>query len=459
MRGLITIEHVKAAPVVACPGFVSCFLGVVLLLCFDKILHRINPVPHVPVSLLGMCLVVTVGVYLKQKRPDVYTSLEKSAAPAVNWITHSYLALFYSPTLVSLPKLLIGDITGQDIALSLGVICVGCFLTAAFTGWSLVALRHWMLPAADGARQVTMGDQTAHSRGRIRFSRTYIIFWACTGCIMCLGTAWVISRRQHVDDGGEPMLDVATRVMIGLMQASLTICGYIFGVYLPDRVKNWIHPMICCAILPNVAAYVFSQMFPWFLSYKEWVDMYLPQDGFGPGHVFFSFLGPIIICFGFRIVEQWDILMANKVEILACCIMSSAFTMISTAFLAGPVLHVSRRMAVSLIPRGATLALALPISKILGGIPQITAAAVAGTGLIGGNFIYAIMGILGLRNVLVRGITAAAVAHGLGSAAIGSIEPDTLPYAGIAYLICGTSAVLWTTIPQFVTLLLHIVSN
>lgn len=443
-------QHAKAAPIVAWP----CFVGVVLLLCFDRILQTVNPAPHVPASLLGMCLVVTVGVYLKQQRPDVYTSLENSAAPAVNWITHSYLALFYSPALVSLPKFLIGDITGKDIALSLVVICVGCFLTAAFTGWSLLALRHWMLPA-DGARQVTMGDQTAHTRGRIRFSRTYIIFWSFTGCIMCLGTAWVISCRQH--DG--ETLEVGTQVMMGLMQASLTICGYIFGVYLPERVKHWIHPMICCAILPNVAAYVFSQMFPWFLSYKEWVDMYLPEHGFGPGHVFFSFLGPIIICFGFRIVEQWDILMANKVEILACCIMSSAFTMISTAFLAGPVLHVSRRMAISLIPRGATLALALPISKGLGGIPQITAAAVAGTGLIGGNFIHAIMEILGLRNVLVRGITAAAVAHGLGSAAIGSIEPETLPYAGIAYLICGTSAVLWATIPQFVTLLLHIVSN
>ena len=116
----------------------------------------------------------------------------------------------------------------------------------------------------------------------------------------------------------------------------------------------------------------------------------------------------------------------------------------STGYLAGAVFHVDERVGRSLLSRGMTLALALENTKTLGGVAEITAGAVAMTGLIGSNFIRYLLDALGFSDVIVRGITSSAVAHGLGAAVIGSSEPDALPYAGLGYLMCGVSGIVFT---------------
>lgn len=110
----------------------------------------------------------------------------------------------------------------------------------------------------------------------------------------------------------------------------------------------------------------------------------------------------------------------------------------------------------ALVPRAATLALALPIADRLGAPPQLTAAAVALTGIVGGNFIRALLQLYGARDPLTRGLTAAATAHGLGTAAMAAGEPEALPFAALAYALCGVSASLLAAAPPFRALLLAV---
>ena len=108
------------------------------------------------------------------------------------------------------------------------------------------------------------------------------------------------------------------------------------------------------------------------------------------------------------------------------------------------------------MPRGATLALALPIADRLSAPLELTAAAVALTGIIGCNFVQVLMTAFGANDPISRGLTAAATAHGLGTAAMAVKEPEALPFAALSYALCGVSATVLVCFPPFRDLILAI---
>ena len=119
----------------------------------------------------------------------------------------------------------------------------------------------------------------------------------------------------------------------------------------------------------------------------------------------------------------------------------------STAFLSIPLID-DPLVTRSLLSRGMTVALALENNKLLQGSEAITAAAVALTAALGSIMIRPLLTVMGATDVIVRGVTAAATAHGMGAAVLGQTEPDALPYAGLAYVIYGVSGVVFTMMTQ-----------
>lgn len=405
-------------------------LGIGCLLIFDAILKVINPLKsRIPHSLLGMCLVVLIGVYLRYHRPEEYNRVIHAATPAMNFITHRYLALFYSPALVTLPLTLWRVLDAKDIVLSGIVILIGCLMTAVCTSYSIYYVRRWT--------SNTSAIPYSEEKEDVTFSNEFVLIWVTAAMVSTLATMWCVGVTDV-----QPFFKHAC---IFVAQLSVTVCGYILGVSMPKRVTKWIQPMIFCAAMPNVWSILLSHPLVSKYSYDDWIGYYLPSDGMGAGRFLFFFLGPIIICFGFGIVEKWHILLQHKVEVILCCFVSAGFTMVSTGFLSGVIFHVDERVGRSLLSRGMTLALALENTKSFGGVPEVTAGAVAVTGLVGSNFICLFLDLMGFSDVIVRGITASAVAHGLGAAVMGSSEPDALAYAGLGYLMCGVSGILFTS--------------
>ena len=403
--------------------------GIVCLLVFDTVLKFLNPLKSsVPHALVGMCLVVVVGVYLRYKHPEEYNRIVQGARPGMNFITHRYLGLFYSPALVTLPLTLGKVLSLNDVIMSALVIVIGCILTALCTSYSIYYVRRWTSNTA----QIPYSEE----KEDVSFSNEFVLGWLSIAMVSTLLTIGCV-RRVDIQP-------VAKHVCIFASQLSVTISGYILGVCLPKAVTTWIQPMIFCALMPNLWSVFMSHPLISKHSYEDWITFYMPAHGIGAGRFLFLFLGPIIICFGIGIVEKWQILLKHKVEIILCCFISAGFTLVSTGYLAGAVFHVDERVGRSLLSRGMTLALALENTKTLGGVAEITAGAVAMTGLIGSNFIRYLLDALGFSDVIVRGITSSAVAHGLGAAVIGSSEPDALPYAGLGYLMCGVSGIVFT---------------
>ena len=60
------------------------------------------------------------------------------------------------------------------------------------------------------------------------------------------------------------------------------------------------------------------------------------------------------------------------------------------------------------------------------------------------------------KDPISRGLTAAASAHGLGTAAMAANEPEALPFAALSYALCGVSASIIACIPIFRNIILAI---
>ena len=133
---------------------------------------------------------------------------------------------------------------------------------------------------------------------------------------------------------------------------------------------------------------------------------------------------------------------------------TSVFGMLFTAA-AGSLIALPPQLSLALAPRSVTVALALPIAALLGvaNDASVTAAAVVLTGLIGANFAQPLLSLLGFRDPIVRGLSTAASAHGLGTAALAAKEPEALPVAALAYATMGIVSSLLVALPQFRALL------
>jgi putative effector of murein hydrolase len=233
------------------------------------------------------------------------------------------------------------------------------------------------------------------------------------------------------------------------------VLGYLAGAALPPRAQRLAHPIMLAADAPNLAAAALGAATG--AGYWATLATYLTRGAGGAprggGDALFAFLGPIILCFAFKVFERWDALRRNAAALLGGAAAAAAFTLLSTAALAR-LAGLPPPLARGLVPRGATLALALPIAARLGAQPDVTAAAVSLTALFGAAGVLPLLDAFGFADPLTRGLTAAVTAHGLG-AAVAAREPAALPFAALSYALCGISATLLASVPPFAALLLR----
>jgi len=434
-------------------------VGLVILLALDKFLKLAFIGIDFPSALFGMAGIITLLVGLQTVgRPQDAAALQSFFAATVDFVSHRWLPCFYAPALVILP-LSLSAFPLETLAKAICVVCVGIVTQAGFTGQVALSIR----ALTANAELVKRPTETTH---QLRFQRLYYLVWGSIA-IAAVGAVVV---------GGTPA--VQGHAIAVLLLAS-TILGYLTGMALPEYLQRVFHPIVLCAAFPNVVAVALASLMN--SSYSSVLELYLikstqasslgshPESGpghesssegipisYGPGNLLFSFLGVVILCFGFRVFEQWAVLQRHMPEIVGATASASAFSMLTTAILsraAGIPAHLAR----GLVPRGATLALALPVAERIGAPLPITAAAVALTGLLGGNFIRPLMTeAYRLKDPISRGLSAAATAHGIGTAAMAAQEPEALPFAALAYVLCGIFATALSLLPPWRSLLLAI---
>ncbi|TYJ41155.1 hypothetical protein E1A91_A03G001500v1 [Gossypium mustelinum] len=409
-------------------------LGIVLAM--DKFLKQafVAAAIKFPSALFGMFCIFSVLVILDTTIPAAATSLMNFFEPALMFIQR-WLPLFYVPALVVLP-LSVRDIPAASGLKICFIIAGGWLASLCVAGFTAIAIRKIVKTEMVDAEPMAKPSSFAP-----------IEFWTWGGIFLASFVSAIFYPTA---------LGTTARTCLPFLLAS-TVLGYMVGSGLPSAVRKVLHPIICCALSADLAAVAFG-----YIS-QSGVDAvlgdYLTKVSSNPGagDILMGFLGSVILSFAFSMFKQRKLVKRHAAEIFISIILSSLFSLYSTA-LVGRLVGLEPSLTVSILPRCITVALALSIVSLFEGAnSSLTAAAVVVTGLIGANFVQATLDKLRFRDPIARGIATASSAHGLGTAALSANEPEALPFCAIAYGLTGIFGSLFCSVPVIRQSLLAII--
>ena len=98
----------------------------------------------------------------------------------------------------------------------------------------------------------------------------------------------------------------------------------------------------------------------------------------------------------------------------------------------------------SLAPKSATTPIAMEVARQVGGAPELTAALVVCTGIIGAVLAPWLLDLLRVKDAAQRGIATGTAAHGIGTASLYRTSPAASAYSGLAMGLAGLITALVT---------------
>lgn len=155
----------------------------------------------------------------------------------------------------------------------------------------------------------------------------------------------------------------------------------------------------------------------------------------GGTHINFL-LGPATVALAVPLYEQ-RLRLAKLWIPLTCGLIAGGTVAIVSAVLIAGALGASPAIMVSLAPKSVTVPIAMGISEHLGGIPELTAALVVITGVVGALMCRPLFALLGEKDDATRGFSIGLAAHGVGTATAFQMNRDTGGFAGLSMGLTG----------------------
>ncbi|KAK9072038.1 hypothetical protein SSX86_008470 [Deinandra increscens subsp. villosa] len=417
-------------------GVVHLVVSLGIILAMDKYLKQafVSAAIKFPSALFGMFCIFTVLVVLDVTVPAAANGLMNFFQPALLFIQR-WLPLFYVPSLVILP-LAVQDIPAASGAKICLILVGGWLASLAVAGYSAIAVRKMVKTEMIAAEPMAKPSP---------FSSLELAAWS----VLSVGSFAAALKYPE-------LLGTNARTCLPFLLGS-TVIGYIVGSGLPSGLKKVFHPIICCALAADLAAFAFGYFSK--SGFYPILGYYLTKVSSNPGagDILMGFLGSVILSFAFSMFKQRKLVKRHAAEIFTSITIATLFSLYSTAFM-GRLVGLEPTLTISILPRCITVALALSIVSLFEGAnSSLTAAAVVLTGLIGANFVQAVLDKLKFDDPIARGIATASSAHGLGTAALSAKEPEALPFCAIAYGLTGIFGSLFCSVPLVRQSLLAIV--
>ncbi len=217
----------------------------------------------------------------------------------------------------------------------------------------------------------------------------------------------------------------------------LTLAAYALALALYRR--SGAHPLLI-PVLTAVAAIVALLMLSGtpYATYRRGVE--LLNFMIGPATV--ALAVPLFAQRG-RIRQLWRPIGA---ALLVGCVVA-----IVSALLLAWALGGTRETLLSLAPKSASMPFALPVAERTGGLPSLTAVAVAITGIAGAVMAGPLLRLLRVRDPAVRGFAIGLTAHAIGTARELQVHPTAGAFAALAMGLNGVATAV--LVPVCVALL------
>ncbi|MEI6897731.1 MAG: LrgB family protein [Psychromonas sp.] len=160
-------------------------------------------------------------------------------------------------------------------------------------------------------------------------------------------------------------------------------------------------------------------------------------------------LEPAVVALAIPLFLQLHLIKRKLFIILVSCLLSVCITF-SVAFFILPLLGADMITSVSLSAQSITTAIAIEVSKSLGGIVSLTAAMVLFVGLLGATVGRTFLHRVGVNDKHAVGIAVGCTSHALGTAKLMENSQEEGAFSSLALILCAIfSAIL---IPIFYTL-------
>ncbi|ANS76696.1 CidB/LrgB family autolysis modulator [Paenibacillus yonginensis] len=170
------------------------------------------------------------------------------------------------------------------------------------------------------------------------------------------------------------------------------------------------------------------------------------------GKLLTDLLQPATIAFAIPLYKYFHVLKKHAVEIVVSVLSGSIAAIISSAFLA-KWMHLDTSLINSLVPRSVTTPIAMNVSQVIGGVPNITAVFVIITGILGTMIGPVIVKLFRIDSEVARGVLLGTSAHGTGTSKAFELSSFTGTISSISMILSGL--ITLCIAPIFILLVLH----
>ncbi len=152
-------------------------------------------------------------------------------------------------------------------------------------------------------------------------------------------------------------------------------------------------------------------------------------------------LGPIVVLLAIPLYRHREAIKTYSLPI-AIGILVSVLSSVVVITLLSKLLGLSDEMLMTLIPKSITTPMAMEVSAMLSGIPNITVIAVIITGILGATIAPFIMRYGRIKSEIAKGISIGAASHGIGTSKAMEMSDEAGAMSGLAMGLTGVIFVL-----------------
>jgi|LGOV01.1.fsa_nt_gb predicted murein hydrolase (TIGR00659 family) len=216
--------------------------------------------------------------------------------------------------------------------------------------------------------------------------------------------------------------------MIGI---ALTIGFYVLALYIRKLFKSSLLNSVLVA-----AAFIITviQLTP--LSYE------LYNEG---GQLIGNSLGPVVVLLAIPLYRHREAIRTYFIPIIIGILVSISSSILVITLLS-KALGLSDEMMYTLIPKSITTPMAMEVSDMLSGIPNVTVIAVIITGILGATIAPYVMKFGHIKSDIAKGISIGAASHGIGTSKAMEMSDETGAMSGLAMGLTGVIFVLLTSV-------------